>query len=202
MNYRAFLDQLDVWFERGVAAAGPGVVLCRRGCSACCFGPFDISPADAALAASAVDRLDPPVRTAVRARAADQLNRYAAVASSWAHPWDVDDDIGDEAFDAVTDALAAVPCPALSADGSCLIHEERPATCRMTGLSMQTMERDVIENVCPILHTSVRYAELAPTLFDLSKFEPAADEFDGAARAAGWVRTTVAGAIRRESSEK
>lgn len=63
------------------------------------------------------------------------------------------------------------------------------------------MERDVIENDCPILHISVSYAELAPTVFDLSKFETGADMFDDAARAASWVRTTVDGATQRLSSE-
>ena len=196
MSYLTLLGELDAWFARGVAEAGPGVVLCARGCSACCFGPFDISPADAEIVAGAVDRLDPAVRAAVRARTAEQLARYAAMAPTWRAPWDVDD-MGDDAFDRLTEGLANLPCPALSPEGSCLIYEDRPATCRMTGLSMETTEHAVIDNVCPILDTSARYAELAPTLFNLSGFEAAAEDFDVTALAAGWTRTTVAGAIGR-----
>lgn len=93
-----------------MAAAGPSVHLCRRGCSACCFGLFDISPADAEPVAGAIDRLDLQARTVVLAGAADQVSQYAAVAPAWTDPWDVDE-IGDEVFDAVSDALAAVPYP-------------------------------------------------------------------------------------------
>jgi Fe-S-cluster containining protein len=196
MSYLTLLGELDAWFARGVAEAGPGVVLCTRGCSACCFGPFDISPADAQMVAGAVDGLNPAVGAAVRERAAEQLARYTAIAETWTTPWDVDD-IGDDAFDRLTDALADLPCPALNAEGSCLIYQHRPATCRMTGLSMETRERAVIANVCPILHTSAPYAELAATPFDLLQFEATADDFDDTAMAAGWGRTTVAGAIGR-----
>lgn len=53
MTYRALLPILDRWFMTGSAHAGPGVVPCRAGCTACCLGPFDISPADARLVALA-----------------------------------------------------------------------------------------------------------------------------------------------------
>jgi Fe-S-cluster containining protein len=194
MSYRALQDQLDAWFEHGVASAGPGVVLCRRGCSACCFGPFDISPADAELVAAAVDRLDPPTRSLVELRATEQVTRYAELEPRWNAPWDIDA-IGDLRFDRVSDALAGVPCPALGDDGTCVVYDDRPANCRIIGLSMRTPEGGLLDNSCPILETSDRYATLDPTLFDLERFELAAEGFDRAARGRGWVSTTVAGAI-------
>ncbi|MGH7593396.1 MAG: YkgJ family cysteine cluster protein [Gemmatimonadales bacterium] len=194
VTFRDLLGQLDAWFGRGVADAGPGVVLCRRGCAACCLGPFDISPADAALVANAVDRLEPATRSLIQSRTAGQVARYAEFSPGWHAPWDVDA-IDDRCFDGISDALADLPCPALGDDGGCLIYEDRPATCRMIGLSMLTPEDDQLDNACPILHTSQRYAELAPTRFDLAGFESAVDRFDAEARAAGWVSTTVGGAI-------
>jgi len=194
MSYRALQAQLDAWFQHGVASAGPGVVLCRRGCSACCLGPFDISPADAELMAKAVDRLDPATRSLVELRATEQVTLYAELAPRWSAPWDIDA-FGDRRFDRVSDALAGLPCPALGDDDACLVYDDRPANCRMIGLAMLTSEGGLLDNACPILLTSERYATLDPTVFDLQRFETAADECDSAARTVGWVSTTVAGAI-------
>jgi len=194
MSCRALHETLDAWFARGLAAAGPGVVPCRRGCSACCHGPFDISPADAALVAEGVAALPEAERAAVRARAAAAVRRCEELEPGWRAPWDVDA-LGEQAFDALGDRLAGEPCPALGADGGCLIHAHRPATCRLTGLSLSTPEGDVLENHCPIQARFPRYAELPPTPFDLQGFEAGAEREDGLAAARGHVTTTVAGAI-------
>jgi Fe-S-cluster containining protein len=194
MTYRQLLGDLDDWFARGVLDAGADVVLCRRGCAACCNGPFDISPADAELVATAVARLDATTQAGVRLRSAAQRSRYAALEPRWQAPWDATA-IDDATFDRISDALADEPCPALNDRGECLIYHDRPATCRMTGLGMETTQGDQLENVCPILHTSAAYAALNPTLFDLARFEDAADTRDAIAMTSGWLRTTVAGAI-------
>ncbi|HEY3934142.1 MAG TPA: YkgJ family cysteine cluster protein [Gemmatimonadales bacterium] len=194
MTYRGLLFTLDRWFADATTSAGPGVVLCRRGCAACCHGPFDISPADAELAADAVGRLHPSAKTQVRARAQEQVARYRADAAGWDAPWDVEA-LGDETFDIVAEHLAAEPCPALGDDGACLIYDDRPATCRMIGLAILPTGDDPIPNACPIINTSARYAALDPVPFDLERFESDADAFDVAAFGRGWVSTTVAGAI-------
>lgn len=200
MSYRQLLADLDDWFARGVADARPGVVLCRRGCAACCHGPFDISPADAQLVATAVEQLDPAARSPVWSRAEAQVSRYAELAPEWSAPWDVAA-IDDDTFDQISDALADDPCPALNDHGECLIYDARPATCRMTGLGMETTAGDVLENVCPILHTSAAYAKLNPTPFELSRFEDRAEHWDAIAMTNGWLTTTVAGAITRASDK-
>jgi hypothetical protein len=64
---------------------------------------------------------------------------------------------------------------------------------------MVTPLGDVLENVCPILHTSQAYAELNPALFDLARFEDRAEDLDAVAMTNGWVRTTVSGAIARSA---
>jgi Fe-S-cluster containining protein len=196
VTYRDLLGELDHWFAEGVAAAGHDVVLCRRGCAACCNGPFDISPADAELVAAAVQRLDPTLRSQVQLRAADQVAQYDEIAPRWSDPWDPGT-IGDPAFDRLCHRLAALPCPALGADGACLIYADRPATCRLIGLAMRTAQDDILENNCPILDTSARYAALAPTTYDLASFEDRAEDQDVVAMERGWRRTTVAGAIQR-----
>ena len=195
MTYDSLLTTLDTWFARGVTAAGPGVVPCREGCTACCHGPFDISPADAQLVRTAVDALPDKVAAGIRTRAAAQRARYAALIPGWGAPWEVAA-LSDEAFDSLAEKLAHEPCPALDpVRGSCLIHASRPATCRLTGLGIRSLEGDVIENVCPIQDEFPAYAALAPTPFDLLRFEDAAEREDQLAGDAGWVATTVAGAI-------
>jgi Fe-S-cluster containining protein len=194
MTYRSLLATLDDWFARGRAAAGPGVVPCARGCSSCCHGPFDISPADAALVAEGVAALPESQRRAVRARAEKQVRRYAEVLPDWHAPFEIDR-LDEQDFDALTEHLASAPCPALAEDGACSIHAHRPATCRLTGLSLRSREGDVLENFCPIQANFPAYAALAPTDFDLQAFEAEAARCDAQAAAAGHASTTIAGAI-------
>jgi len=194
VKYRTLLPTLDHWFARGLTTAGPGVVPCRAGCTACCFGPFDISPADARLVALAVAHLDEVPRAAVQQRADAQLARYREVLPAWGPPWDVTA-LGDEAFDELVETLAGLPCPALGDDGACVIYANRPATCRMIGLPMADEDGDVLENACPIQGDFPEYAALAPVPFDLEQFESEAEACDDVAMDAGWGVTTVAGAV-------
>ena len=197
MTYLNLLQTLDTWFAEGVVAAGSGVVPCRAGCNACCHGPFDISAADARQVAHGVAQLPTDVAEGVRQRASAQLLTGQTTFPGWQAPWRPID-IGEDAFDAICDALAGIPCPALDpATGACLIHEHRPATCRLTGLSLRTVEDDLLENVCPIQGQYPEYLALAATPFDLMRFELAAAEHDLEAMDEGWNSTTVAGAIRR-----
>ena len=201
MTYLKLLSTLDDWFARGRAAAGPGVVPCARGCNACCHGPFDVSPADAALIAEGVAALPEPQRAAIRARAEAQLRRYSQLVPSWRAPFEVDA-LDEAAFDALTEKLASAPCPALAEDGGCAIHAHRPATCRLTGLGLLSRAGDVLENFCPIQSNFPAYAMLPPTAFDLQAFETEAARFDAQAAAAGHASTTVAGAIVLFSSTR
>jgi len=194
MSYGALLATLDAWFARGSAEAGPGVVPCRAGCSACCHGPFDISPADAALVAEGVAALPPAERTAMRSRAAAQLRRCAELLPGWGAPWIVAA-VDEDAFDSLTEQLAHEPCPALGPTGACGIYAHRPATCRMTGLAMATGDGGSLDNHCPIQADHPAYAALPATPFDLQRFEDDAERHDALAADRGHVSTTVAGAI-------
>lgn len=194
MTYPQLLATLDEWFRDGVAQAGAGVVLCRRGCSECCYGPFDISAADAEMVVGAVSQLPTAVRSDVAARARQQVARYELVAPDWHRPWDIDA-ISSHEFDEISDTWYDDRCPALGDDGACLVYHSRPANCRLIGLPLLAREGGVLENACPIIDTSAAYAALAPTFFDLQAFEGAADLHDRDARDHGFVATTVAGAI-------
>lgn len=140
-------------------------------------------------------RLPAGTRNMVYRRAAAARDRQGREAPGWGAPWDVVT-IGDGGLDALSDALAGDPCPALDpAEGSCLIHAARPATCRITGLAMRLTDGQLLENVCPIQEEHPDYAVLTATPFDLLRWEREAEGWDADAGAEGWVATTVAGAL-------
>lgn len=193
-SYRSLLETLDAWFARGVDLAGPGVVPCKRSCTACCHGMFDISAADALLLAEGLGALPNDIAAAVQTRAAAQLEQCAERLPTWASPWDVDA-LPEEVFDGLTEQLSKAPCPALEDDGGCAVYAYRPATCRMTGLAMDLGNGDRLDNECPIQGDSPAYAALPPVPYQLMDFEEIAAAHDELARAQGSRTTTVAGAL-------
>ncbi|MEO8479173.1 MAG: YkgJ family cysteine cluster protein [Gemmatimonadota bacterium] len=195
LSYRRLLERLDHWFEAGVRSALPVAVPCRSGCAACCHGPFDISAADARLLGEAVAALPNPLADAIRIRANRQLEAGTTITTEWQSPWHVSS-LSEDTFDVMCDALEQEPCPALDPEsGACLIHADRPATCRLMGMSVRTPEGDLLDNLCPIQAQFPDYAALAPTPLDLMQFEVDAAQMDLEAMADGWHATTVAGAI-------
>ena len=191
-EYGQLLVQLDKW-SADAKARHPGVIPCRLGCTACCHGPFDISAADAALLRSGLAALAPSVRTEVRQRARALLQRMKREAPGWGPPWQIED-IGEDRFDDVVEALADEPCPLLGPDGGCLTYAHRPAICRMMGLGMRTGGGD-IDNACPIQHQFPAYAALPPQSFDLEAFERVEERL--IARAGG-TETTIAAVAGEE----
>ncbi|TLM65206.1 MAG: YkgJ family cysteine cluster protein, partial [Deltaproteobacteria bacterium] len=71
--YRRLLGEIDAWFERCLAAAPPGMLACRKGCSACCRGLFDISLLDALLLKEGFGQLPAALRGEVLARCRPRL---------------------------------------------------------------------------------------------------------------------------------
>lgn len=167
--YRDLLQRLDRWFAES-STRHPGVIPCRSGCSACCHGPFDISVADALLVRDAVARLPSAERAEVERRAGAQVHRMRELEPEW----DVSGGlagISEKAFDRVSDAMAAEPCPLLDDGGACRIYQDRPLVCRMIGLGVVTPAGRVIENACPIAAEFPGYATLPPQPFDLEALE-------------------------------
>lgn len=163
MRYLPLLGELDHWQDQ-VRTRHPGVVPCRRGCEACCHGPFEVSIADVAVLLGAVARLDAATRRAVRARAAEQLARMREVEPAWTAPYELAA-LGEERFDRMSDALADLPCPLLDADGACLVYQHRPLVCRLMGLGLRNERGGVIPNACPIQHRFPGYPSLSPADF-------------------------------------
>lgn len=167
--YPELLSQLDRWSAEA-QLRHPGVIPCRAGCSACCHGPFDISVADAVMIRGAVRRLPAAVRAAVLLRAGRLADLIKPLAPGWTAPWDIAD-IGDDRFDAISEALVDEPCPLLDGNGACRIYDSRPLICRWMGLGMAAEDGRTIDNACPIQDQFPEYAALPPQSFDLDPFE-------------------------------
>lgn len=168
-SYQELLAGIDRWFA-DAAARHPGVVPCRSGCSACCRGPFDISLADALLLREGLAELQVDARGRVRERSGALLERMQLLEPGWDAPFDPGD-LGEERFDALTERLAAEPCPLLDDAGRCLAYEYRPLVCRIIGMPMVTLDGDVLGNDCPIREQFPAYAALDPAVFDLEGWE-------------------------------
>jgi Fe-S-cluster containining protein len=204
--YQALLERIDRWFG-ATRERHPGIVPCRPGCSACCHGPFDISAADALLLRQGLATLTATDLGAVRDRAEEGLARLRQAAPEWGPPWDVRA-LGEERFDAVSEALADLPCPLLDDAGACRLYRWRPMVCRLIGLPMLTAEGEILANACPIQDDFPRYAALDPQPFDLEALEAEevaaleAASLELLGRLDPGFETTVAGAVGGARSEE
>ncbi len=204
-DYPALLGIVDRW-QAEAQERHPGIIPCRAGCAACCHGPFDISVADALLVRNIVAALPESIRESLLGRAEAQVDRMRDLEPEFRSPYDVSR-LGDDRFDALTDAFAEEPCPALDDESRCLIYSGRPMVCRMMGLGMETDVGDIIENACPIQDEFPAYQALPPQRFELLTWEAgeemaqaeAAAVLFGSDRGIGY-ETTVAGAIMLSSA--
>lgn len=196
-HYLPLLRELDAWQDLA-RQAHPGIIPCGPGCSACCHGPFDISVADARVVAEAVAALPAEVRVPLVVRATAQLEQMRELEPGLGEPWDVSR-LAEESFDALCEALAEDPCPALDTAGRCVIYDARPMVCRIMGLGLRNTEGGEIPNACPIQDEFPGYSALPARSFDLAAWETR--EAVSLADAAESLRltpafeTTVAGAI-------
>lgn len=135
----ALVQIVDASLADAARRAGEWLV-CRPGCTQCCYGAFAINPLD-------VDRLRAGMNLL---RAAD--SKRAAQVERRAHQW-IDKFGGDFPGDRATGWLGETdaeqerfeefandaPCPALDpATGLCDVYEWRPMTCRVFGPPVQT----------------------------------------------------------------
>jgi len=159
---------VDRALEDAARRSGPWLI-CRPGCTQCCYGPFEITQLDAQRLRKGLEQLasqDPRRADTVRdrARRAAQLTNFS------------DDD----------------PCPALDLEtGTCDLYASRPITCRCFGPPV-LCESGAI-GVCDLCFDGASDTEIAACLvdFDPEGLEPVLiDEFESATGLRGM--TTVA----------
>jgi Fe-S-cluster containining protein len=125
-------------------------IACRLGCTACCLGPFPITPRDAARLRAGLDEL--------ASRDADRAAHIRERARAWRG---VDDE----------------PCPALHpATGACDLYDARPLTCRLFGPAVRGPDGSIA--VCELCFEGADDVDIADCAveFDLEALDPDADE--------------------------
>lgn len=149
----------DEWFARADAAL-LSQIPCRAGCSHCCIGPFPITLLDVSILREGVMRLPPDQRARIERRAREQVSAMEA-----AYPRLAESPCLDRWSDADIDRIVGdfyqQACPALGADGLCMVYEHRPLTCRSMGIPT---ERDgLVSGACEV-QTFVPIIRLSATL--------------------------------------
>jgi Fe-S-cluster containining protein len=152
-------DRTTRWFARAHAALLEALP-CRRGCSACCHGPFAITVLDVLELRRGLASLDPSVRRGLDERARAQVAAFDA-ADSRLRESPFLDGWNDADQDALAERFTELPCPALGADGSCLVYAHRPVTCRTMGIPTET--GGTVEGACAV-QTAVPVVRL-PAVF-------------------------------------
>lgn len=144
--YRRLLEAVDEAFSTNARLANDHP--CGPGCNACCYGPFDVGPADAWLALDAIESLPDDRRAQVLRRVAQSARAERQRFEAGGFEEFTVEAVGESAFDAICDASSSEACPLL-VDGLCAIHESRPEPCRLTG-ARWTVGDDVLDMDCPI----------------------------------------------------
>ncbi|MEO8218395.1 MAG: YkgJ family cysteine cluster protein [Acidobacteriota bacterium] len=153
-TYQDILTEADEHFDRVVSEQSEHL-LCRKGCSLCCYGLFEISAADVSLIVEAFGRLPGPDRD----RLLENARRLAVEPLSGLGPAE------KEQFFARTDS---VPCPALDEAGACTIYESRPLVCRTFGLPLREGSR-FIGDICELNFTEASRDEMERAAWDLER---------------------------------
>lgn len=110
-------------------------LVCRKGCTQCCYGAFEISQLDAWRLRKGLNELelsDPKRAARVRRRAQQAVQRLSATFPGNSQTGILAEDEDAEA--AFADFANDEPCPALDpVTGACDLYAARPMTCRTFG---------------------------------------------------------------------
>jgi Fe-S-cluster containining protein len=117
-------------------------LVCRKGCTQCCYGPFAISQLDATRLQKGLNDLkssDPKRAGRVRRRAQQSVKRLSATFPGDPKTGILNED--EEAEAAFAEFANDEPCPALDpATRTCDLYAARPMTCRTFGPPVRSGE--------------------------------------------------------------
>jgi len=148
-RYESLLGEVDGWFETCLTRHA-GLIACHQGCSACCRGLFDITLLDALCLKRGFDRLPATVQQAVQLKAVAPLVELSRHWPEFTRPWTLNH-IPEEHWDVMMPEEDETPCPLLSAEGACLVYDQRPMTCRLNGIPLiDTSGEAMFEEWCSL----------------------------------------------------
>ena len=137
-------------------------LVCRPGCTQCCFGVFPISQLDGLRLRHGIAEM----MASDRARAVAILDRarQAVIRLSAGFPGDATTGLlgkDEETQQQFADYANDEPCPALSLEtGRCELYAHRPMTCRVFGPPIRSESEDSL-SVCELCYHGARTEEIA-----------------------------------------
>lgn len=141
-KYRKLLQKVDGWFA-GCVEKHQNAIRCRTGCSGCCRGLFDITLLDACLLKSGFDLLDPETKLSVLDKAKGCLAGLKVIWPDFDNPY-ILNYRPEEEWELLMPEDDETPCPLLGMDGTCLVYDFRPMTCRLHGLPLVDVSGEVM----------------------------------------------------------
>jgi Fe-S-cluster containining protein len=160
-RYRDLVAEADRHFDSAIAGM-PQHFECRRGCTLCCFGLFEITRLDLPLLEQGFFRLDSAERERVEREVAAILRKHPVP-----DDWEAE---SDEAREGWFEATAGVKCPMLDSTGGCVVYESRPLLCRTFGLPIREGAR-YIGDECGLNFRKATRAEKLAAAWDLETEE-------------------------------
>lgn len=142
--YNALLKEVDRWFA-GCLERHPGEITCTSGCCDCCCSLFDITLLDAWHLKSGFDRLPEQLRRPALAKAEARLAGLHQVWPDLAAPY-ILNLRPEEEWSALMSDEDETPCPLLADNGSCLVYDHRPMTCRLHGLPLIDISGEIMHD--------------------------------------------------------
>jgi Fe-S-cluster containining protein len=137
-------------------------LVCRKGCTQCCYGPFAISQLDAWRLRKGLDDLkssDPKRAARVSRRAQQSVKRLSATFPGDPKTGILGEDENAEA--AFADFANDEPCPVLDpATGACDLYAARPMTCRTFGPPVRSGEEGGLA-VCELCYHGANDQQIA-----------------------------------------
>ena len=138
---RELIQIMDAALANAAKRAGDWLV-CRPGCTQCCYGAFAINQLDVVRLREGMSALrhdDPELAARIEGRAAAWLAEYGAD-----FPGDPATGLlGESDTDRFEDFANEAPCPALDPEsGHCDAYQWRPMTCRVFGPPVRTQAPD------------------------------------------------------------
>jgi Fe-S-cluster containining protein len=130
-QYKTVLESVDHWFEQCILSTGEAI-RCRRACTGCCRGLFDINLLDARLLQEGFSLLSPEEQQKSLELARQRLTELQQQWPDFQPPYILNRLPHEEWQQMPEDD--ETPCPLLSDKGLCLVYAYRPMTCRLHGL--------------------------------------------------------------------
>jgi len=158
-KYAALLASVDQWFASCVSHARSEIA-CKTGCSECCRALFDITLLDAFYLKSGFDRLDPTIKATVLVKARERLVSLLKLWPDFEPPY-ILNYRPEEEWEMLMPDNDETPCPLLGDDGTCLVFNFRPMTCRLHGLPLVDLSGEVLHDEwCTLNFTRVNPLDL------------------------------------------